>query len=73
MKKDMPVRTWYDRDPARVVRVEIVGVRSVKMLRVVFGVLLGLVLLAGCGSPAPAEPVVSDSNKTLVTVYKTPT
>jgi outer membrane biogenesis lipoprotein LolB len=43
------------------------------MLRVLLGLLLASLLLAGCGSPAPAEPQVSESDKPLVTVYKTPT
>jgi ABC-type glycerol-3-phosphate transport system substrate-binding protein len=43
------------------------------MPRIILGMLLALLLLAGCGAPAPAAPQVSGSDKPLVTVYKTPT
>lgn len=40
---------------------------------IALGMLLAIVWLAACGSPAPAQPQVSESGKPLVTVYKSPT
>jgi hypothetical protein len=41
------------------------------MQRAIVGLLLGLLLLAACGAPAPAQPQAG--GKPQVTVYRSPT
>lgn len=43
------------------------------MQRAIVGLLLGFLLLAACGTPAPAQPQAGTSGKPLVTVYRSPT
>lgn len=43
------------------------------MQRAIVGLLLGFLLLAACGAPAPAQPQANASGKPQVTVYRSPT
>ncbi len=43
------------------------------MQRAIVSLLLGFLLLAACGAPAPAQPQTGAGGKPQVTVYRSPT
>ncbi len=43
------------------------------MQRAIVSLLLGFLLLAACGAPAPAQPQAGAGGKPQVTVYRSPT
>ncbi|MFC1922671.1 hypothetical protein ACFLY4_05225 [Chloroflexota bacterium] len=43
------------------------------MLRLLLLISLAVIVLSGCASPTPVQPVTDDQDSLLVTVYRSPT